>query len=1012
MTHSLGDRIPELDDYTETPEITVLRNLRCKLMHDIVPKNLIPYLKCLSRRDESRIKAEEKNVGDIDGAMMLLDLIVKKENWYEDLLTALKNDEVKQGHLASMLNKELQKYKHEKGLEDETTMTFGDSYSEGGSSALGDLKTPPSTETQSGLITQPVNTVDNVTRGLQRLNVQGEPSSANQHPSTPPPPYSPPGVPPSTGHGEDRQTGINQQSIIVNVYGGGTFQLGDHNALTTGRQASQTNEGQPRQIEDDGDEQRDGATSGKSHDEKQLTDHSAAVIHSETHIIEEDPEELCDDMTYGNYNSGKRLTYKELTPRGYQEELAEPAQRGQNCIICAPTGTGKTYVAIMIAKHHMESSLTEQAKSMSKQTRADPSCKLRKTLFVVNQIHQLNQTYKRLKTFLPLFNIAKRSGVSTAKIKFEDLIQTNDIIITTGGILKNSLEEKKTSLSMFSLIVVDECHHAMKDHPYNMIMVNYLRMKNDHAASASSIRRPQIIGLTASPGTGGKSELEAAKRHILTLCANLDAQRLVTVQDPKNKEELQKVSNNPGKITKMMSPRNPDPFKATVEGIMSDIETKSNLYGRCQDRGTQPYENIVMDERSRAINGKMQDVALCCDHLIVYNTALRMSNDCRMKDGLKIIDDFYNERVRRRQHENTEIELWLYGVYRRKASKLFELSEEEEKYPNPKLVMLKDTLQASEMDDNSDEFKNFRGMIFVKMRNLAKAICEYIGKDSTLKVLKAAVLTGVQGKCEGGQMTQAEQDATIQRFANGDCKLLVATSVAEEGLDIEECHMVINYNHATNEISLRQSSGRARKMESTRHFIGDVDVGLRDKVNVFLDEQMEKAIEEIQNDMSMDDFLNEVGLIQNAVLHKRSEKEEAQKQKKSLNEASSVNLYCKGCVTDNLLCQGSEVYKFKTNHILIDAQIIKSKIEFREHHDIKKREMGMKKIYCKSCKQDWGNTLPHPKCFPVIKIESFIVEYSNGSRKTIKKWIKTDFPVQSITILPKLAFTVTCVENQ
>jgi len=41
--------------------------------------------------------------------------------------------------------------------------------------------------------------------------------------------------------------------------------------------------------------------------------------------------------------------------REYQKELAEPAIQGKNTIICAPTNSGKTYVAIEIAKRHLDS---------------------------------------------------------------------------------------------------------------------------------------------------------------------------------------------------------------------------------------------------------------------------------------------------------------------------------------------------------------------------------------------------------------------------------------------------------------------------------------------------------------------------------------------------------------------------------------------------------------------------------------------------------------------------------
>ena len=49
------------------------------------------------------------------------------------------------------------------------------------------------------------------------------------------------------------------------------------------------------------------------------------------------------------------LRGKELQLREYQKELAEPAIQGKNTIICAPTNSGKTYVAIGIVKEHLDS---------------------------------------------------------------------------------------------------------------------------------------------------------------------------------------------------------------------------------------------------------------------------------------------------------------------------------------------------------------------------------------------------------------------------------------------------------------------------------------------------------------------------------------------------------------------------------------------------------------------------------------------------------------------------------
>lgn len=56
-------------------------------------------------------------------------------------------------------------------------------------------------------------------------------------------------------------------------------------------------------------------------------------------------------------------------------------------------------------------------------------------------------------------------------------------------------------------------------------------------------------------------------------------------------------------------------------------------------------------------------------------------------------------------------------------------------------------------------------------------------------------------------MTTAEQDEVIRRFKSGIVRLLVATSVGEEGIDIPECNLVIKYNHVGNEVTTVQTRG-------------------------------------------------------------------------------------------------------------------------------------------------------------------------------------------------------------
>ena len=55
--------------------------------------------------------------------------------------------------------------------------------------------------------------------------------------------------------------------------------------------------------------------------------------------------------------------------------------------------------------------------------------------------------------------------------------------------------------------------------------------------------------------------------------------------------------------------------------------------------------------------------------------------------------------------------------------------------------------------------------------------------------------------------TQVKQDDVLKSFKDGKHKVIIATSVAEEGLDVPQCNWVIRYEHVTNSISRVQSRG-------------------------------------------------------------------------------------------------------------------------------------------------------------------------------------------------------------
>ena len=56
-------------------------------------------------------------------------------------------------------------------------------------------------------------------------------------------------------------------------------------------------------------------------------------------------------------------------------------------------------------------------------------------------------------------------------------------------------------------------------------------------------------------------------------------------------------------------------------------------------------------------------------------------------------------------------------------------------------------------------------------------------------------------------MTKYDQDDILKLFKTGGHKIIIATSVVEEGIDIQTCNLVIKYDHVTNEIAMVQGRG-------------------------------------------------------------------------------------------------------------------------------------------------------------------------------------------------------------
>jgi len=119
---------------------------------------------------------------------------------------------------------------------------------------------------------------------------------------------------------------------------------------------------------------------------------------------------------------------------------------------------------------------------------------------------------------------------------------------------------------------------------------------------------------------------------------------------------------------------------------------------------------------------------------------------------------------------------------------------------NPKVNELVKVLEA-QLQAKPDS----RLIVFTQYRDTVNALIKALNNNSKLKVER---FVG-QGEREGDPgMSQEQQREVLEKLRSGETNVLVATSIAEEGLDIPEVDHVVFYEPVPSEIRYIQRRGR------------------------------------------------------------------------------------------------------------------------------------------------------------------------------------------------------------
>ncbi|KFH73137.1 hypothetical protein MVEG_00358 [Podila verticillata NRRL 6337] len=443
----------------------------------------------------------------------------------------------------------------------------------------------------------------------------------------------------------------------------------------------------------------------------------------------------------------------ELIPRSYQIEIYEKALN-ENLIAVMDTGSGKTLVAAMLIKE-----MIRREKEANKTPTERKLC-----IFVVNNVPLVKQQAGVIRAQSRAEVVELCGASKTKKLEetlWDDISESTYVVVLTAQILLDVLRHGYWHMHRINLLVFDECHHARKDHPFCFIMNEFYHNKR----ALSLAQKPRVFGMTASPTSDIGSKMDQS------------ASDLERVLDSKvfyvKPHQLEEFVEKPMQIVALYNP--PPKYNPTRLTL--------RMRRAC---GFEPKLLQTLNDVSTNLS---QLGPWCVDH--IWDLAVR---------NLRTIT------------KSTTSSEHLATVHRimKDMSFLPPICNDENMTPKvQKLIQILRVTRKALKDE-------FCGIIFVQRRDTAAALTILLQElEEFHDLLRVEVLAGhSEGNHALLNMTLKEQDAIITKFRNKELNLLVSTSVAEEGLDIQPCNIVIRFDPVTTTTSYMQSRGRARKKNS------------------------------------------------------------------------------------------------------------------------------------------------------------------------------------------------------
>jgi Fanconi anemia group M protein len=446
-----------------------------------------------------------------------------------------------------------------------------------------------------------------------------------------------------------------------------------------------------------------------------------------------------------------------IEEREFQTSIAEEAAK-KSSLVVIPTGLGKTIIACLVI-----------AKTLRNGGRA---------LIVAPTRPLVEQHANSIRKFLTLGSPACLTG-QVSKKKRSTLWNVSNIVVATPQVAANDLKSGMIPNNIL-LTVFDEAHRAVGDYSYVPL--------------AKGLREicpgMLVLGLTASPGHEIE-RIEEVTKHLeiknLIMRTREDPDVAPYVQDVEvdwmevqPSEIMEKVS---GYLTKFLHEQ------LNALRRYGFLRTRKNIQVRIKD-----LTDVRKQMHARSKGGKFPPYLFQASRRLSLAQVANHAILCIERQGVDSLLKFLEPKTKegRSKHDAA----FMKDVRVQRAYKA------ARRWKGPSHPKLKPLLATVE-----DQLRSKRGSKIIIFAELRDTVGHIVGLLRDLNVTVERFVG--QGTRDGRKgMTQKQQQKTLSRFESGTFNVMVATSIAEEGLDVPQVDLVVFYEPVASDIRLIQRRGR------------------------------------------------------------------------------------------------------------------------------------------------------------------------------------------------------------